>query len=568
MTDTTPAEQLQALADAFWDRFMSEYPTWATIVGDRRYDDRLEDVSPDGVARRLAWLDEVAADASALPDDGLSSMQRVTRQMLIDESANQARSIRTRVNEWTVDPLQGPMMGLLDIVDYQTIRTPEDGRNLVERFRGIGRYLDQLGAELRESAADGRVAVENPVDKMLNILDGLLAQAPEAWKIASPGHMDHEDWRPSDLEWFRANLMTTITDVAIPAFRRYEATLRRDIRPLARPSDKPGLCHLDGGLDAYRTAIRVHTTLDLAPEDIHATGLAEIARIDSEFVELGRRVLGTTDLESTLMALRTHKELYFETADQVFEVAERSLARAQAAVPGWFGRIPGAACVVVPVPSHSEVHQTIAYYSWPAMDGSRPGRYYINLYAPETRPRYEAEALAFHESVPGHHLQIAIAQELPGLPAFQRMLGSTAFAEGWGLYTERLSDEMGLYSGDMDRFGILSFDAWRAGRLVVDTGMHALGWTRQQAIDFLTAHTALGANNIVNEVDRYIVWPGQALAYKTGQLEILRLRADARARLGDRFDIKAFHDTVLGAGAISLPALRGRIEEWLAGLSA
>jgi uncharacterized protein (DUF885 family) len=218
--------------------------------------------------------------------------------------------------------------------------------------------------------------------------------------------------------------------------------------------------------------------------------------------------------------------------------------------------------MVVPVPSHSQEHQTIAYYSWPAMDGSRPGRYYINLFAPETRPRYEAEALAFHEAVPGHHLQIAIAQELPGLPAFQRALGSTAFSEGWGLYTERLSDEMGLYSGDMDRFGILSYDAWRAGRLVVDTGMHALGWTRQQAIDFLTAHSALGGNNIVNEVDRYIVMPGQALAYKIGQLEILRLRDEARRRLGAAFDIKAFHDTVLGSGAVSLPVLRDLVEDW------
>jgi uncharacterized protein (DUF885 family) len=198
------------------------------------------------------------------------------------------------------------------------------------------------------------------------------------------------------------------------------------------------------------------------------------------------------------------------------------------------------------------------------MDGSRPGRYYINLHAPDTRPRYEAEALAFHEAVPGHHLQIAVAQELPGLPAFQRMLGSTAFAEGWGLYTERLSDEMGLYTSDMDRFGILSFDAWRAGRLVVDTGMHALGWTRQQAIDFLRRHSALADNNIENEVDRYIVWPGQALAYKIGQLEILALRSDARQRLGTRFDIKAFHDTVLGAGAISLPALRDRVSTWVA----
>ncbi|HJP89822.1 MAG TPA: DUF885 domain-containing protein [Candidatus Limnocylindrales bacterium] len=564
---TGAAEQLRTQADAFWDRFMAEYPTWATIVGDRRYDDRLEDISPDGVARRLAWLDEVATNAAAIPVDGLSSMERVTRQMLIDEAANQARSIRTRVNEWTVDPLQGPMMSLLDIVDYQTITTPEDGRNMVERFRGIGRYLDQMGAELRESAADGRVAVENPVEKMLNILDGLMAKAPETWKIAGPAAVEHEDWKPADLEWFRANLMTVVTEVAIPAFRRYQETLKRDIRPLARSSEKPGICHIDGGLDAYRDEIRVHTTLDLAPEEIHATGLAEIARIDSEFVELGARVLGTKGLDETLAALRSDKRLYFESADQVFEAAKVSLARAQQAVPDWFGRIPGAACVVVPVPSHSEVHQTIAYYSWPAMDGSRPGRYYINLYAPETRPRYEAEALAFHESVPGHHLQIAIAQELPNLPAFQRMLGSTAFAEGWGLYTERLCDEMGLYSSDMDRFGILSFDAWRAGRLVVDTGMHALGWTRQQAIDFLTAHTALGSNNIVNEVDRYIVWPGQALAYKTGQLEILRLRADARERLGDRFDIKAFHDTVLGAGAISLPALRGRVEEWITGLN-
>jgi uncharacterized protein (DUF885 family) len=197
------------------------------------------------------------------------------------------------------------------------------------------------------------------------------------------------------------------------------------------------------------------------------------------------------------------------------------------------------------------------------MDGSRPGRYYINLYEPTTRPRYEAEALAFHEAVPGHHLQIAIAQELEGLPAFQRMLGSTAFAEGWGLYTERLSDEMGLYSADLDRFGILSFDAWRAGRLVVDTGMHALGWSRQQAIDYLTEHTALGENNIANEVDRYIVWPGQALAYKIGQLEILRLRADARERLGDAFDIRAFHDTVLGAGAVSLTTLGQMVEAWI-----
>ena len=211
---------------------------------------------------------------------------------------------------------------------------------------------------------------------------------------------------------------------------------------------------------------------------------------------------------------------------------------------------------------HEEEHSTIAYYRQPAADGSRPGQYFINTSSPQTRPRYEAEALAYHESIPGHHLQIAIGQELPDLPEFRRHLGPTAFFEGWGLYAERLADEMGLYTGDLDRIGVLSFDAWRAARLVVDTGMHALGWPRDRAIAFMLAHTALAPNNIANEVDRYIALPGQALAYKTGQLEILRLRVEARERLGAAFDIRGFHDAVLGGGALALPTLRGVVEAW------
>lgn len=561
----TPPDTLRALAERFWDQYLAYAPIWATILGDRRFDDRLDDVSPATHAAQVAWLDGVAAEARAIDPAGLSSMERVTRQMLIDEADGGARSIRTRINEWTVDPLQGPTQQLLDIVDYQPIRTPDDGKAMVERWRGMGRYLDQLGANLREAAADGYVAAAKPVERLVDILTHLDATPPDEWKLMAPAADDHEGWSEADLRRFRDGIREAVREIAIPAFRRYRETIERAVQPLARPDDRPGIVHLPGGAEAYRDMIRVHTTLERRPEEIHATGLAEIDRIDRELVELGGRVLGTKDLASTITALRDDPALKFRTADEVFETAKRSLARATAAVTDWFGRVPGAACVVVPVPSHSEAHQTIAYYSWPAMDGSRPGRYYINLYQPETRPRYEAEALAFHEAVPGHHLQIAVAQELEGLPAFQRMLGSTAFAEGWGLYTERLSDEMGLYSGDMDRFGILSYDAWRAGRLVVDTGMHALGWTRRQAIDFLTAHTALGANNIENEVDRYIVWPGQALAYKIGQLEILRLRAEARERLGAGFDIKDFHDVVLGAGAISLPALGGRVEGWIEG---
>ena len=555
--------ELRSLADRFWDGYLAAYPTWATVIGDRRFDADLEDVSPDAIVARIRWLDDVAAAGGALEPSSLSATEQVTRQMLVDEAGGQADALRTGLHEWTVDPLSGPTVSLLDLVDYQVIRTPEEGRALIRRWRDVGRYLDQVRAGLREAAADGRVAVEAPVRRQLEVLANLEREPAEQWKLAGPAAAAHDDWPDAELSRFRSDLLEAVREVAVPAFQRYRETLERDIAPVARPADRPGLVHLPGGAEAYRTMIRVHTTLDLSPEELHATGLAEIERIDAEFVGLGRRVLGTTDLESTLAALRDDPRLRFETADEVFDVAKRSLARATAAMDEWFGRVPAAACVVVPIPSHSEVHQTIAYYAWPAMDGSRPGRYYINLHAPETRPRYEAEALAFHEAVPGHHLQIAVAQELPGLPAFQRMLGSTAFAEGWGLYTERLSDEMGLYSSDMDRFGILSFDAWRAGRLVVDSGMHAMGWTRREAIDFLKRHSALGESNIANEVDRYIVWPGQALAYKVGQLEIARLRRHAEERLGPRFDIKAFHDTVLGSGAVSLPVLRGLVDDWL-----
>ena len=236
----------------------------------------------------------------------------------------------------------------------------------------------------------------------------------------------------------------------------------------------------------------------------------------------------------TLDRLRLDPSLRFTTRDEVRETAEASLRRANEAIPAWFGRLPVAPCEVVVMGDHESAHSTIAYYRQPAADGSRPGSYYINTTLPETRPRYEAEALAFHEAVPGHHLQLAIAQELDHLPAFRRFGGPTAFVEGWGLYTERLAGEMGLYSGPLDRFGVLSFDAWRACRLVVDTGMHALGWSRGQAIDFMLAHTALGENNVVNEVGRYLALPGQALAYKIGQREFLALRAEAEDALGAR----------------------------------
>jgi uncharacterized protein (DUF885 family) len=557
-------DALDALARDYWEAVLAEEPLFATQIGDRRYDDRLRDPSPEGRADWLARLEKLAAREAAIDGAALDAGARVTRSALREALRSDLAHLRTGVDDWTVDPLEGPQVEFENIESYHPVATPHDGGSMVARWRAMGPYVDATIANLRRSLAAGRVAVRTPVAKSISELDQVTATTDVDLALLAPARRDHPDWDPAALATFRSDLADAVRDVVRPAFARLRAVLADEILPAARPDERPGIVHVPGGADAYRDLIRHHTSLDLTAEDLHVTGVEEIARIDAEFVALGQRVLGTRGLDETLARLRDDPALHFATREEVVAVAEASLARARAALPGTFGILPRADCAVVPMGPHEEEHSTIAYYRQPAPDGSRPGQYYLNTSASTTRPRYEAEALAFHESIPGHHLQIAIGQELTGIPEFRRHLGPTAFFEGWGLYTERLSDEMGLYSGELDRFGILSFDAWRACRLVVDTGMHALGWSRSSAIDFMRAHTALGANNIANEVDRYIVWPGQALAYKTGQLEILRLRIEARASMGPRFDIRGFHDAVLGGGALPLATLREVVTGWTA----
>ncbi len=452
----------------------------------------------------------------------------------------------------------------LNVPDYQRLETPEDGQRMVARWRAMARYTDQHLASVRRSLADGRVACVAPAERVSAVLAEVLATPTGDWPLLAPlarlGTLP--GWSTAERERFAGALRASVEGEVRPAFARLHEALVTEILPAARPADRPGMCHVDGGLDGYRGLVRVHTSMDIDAGELHRIGLEEIRRIDAELGALAGRVLGSAPSPEALVALRGNPALYFSTGEEVFDKAVSSLSRATEAIPDWFGRLPKARCEVVRMGPHEERHSTIAYYRQPAQDGSRSGRYYINTASPQTKPRYEAEALAYHESIPGHHLQIAIGQELPNLPEFRRHLGPTAFFEGWGLYTERLADEMGLYTGDLDRIGVLSYDAWRAARLVVDTGMHAMGWPRDRAIAFMHEHTALASDNIGNEVDRYIALPGQALAYKTGQLEILRLREEARDRLGAAFDIRGFHDAVLGSGALALTALRGTVNRW------
>ncbi|MBT8198535.1 MAG: DUF885 domain-containing protein, partial [Acidimicrobiia bacterium] len=304
----------------------------------------------------------------------------------------------------------------------------------------------------------------------------------------------------------------------------------------------------------------------MPPLDIHNIGLEEIADLEREYAELGQSVLGTSDVAEIYRRLREDTTLRFETAEQVKQAGADSLARAKGEMGNWFGRLPQADCVMAEIPIGGG-EAPLAFYLPPSTDGARPGTFFVNTNDPETRTRYESEALAFHESIPGHHLQLAISQELEGIEEFHKHALVNAYVEGWGLYTERLADEMGLYSSDLARLGILSFDSWRAGRLVVDTGIHALGWSRQEAIDYLTENSPQAPNNIVNEVDRYTGWPGQALGYKMGQREFFRVRRMAEERLGAAFDIKGFHDTVLGSGPVPLETLSHLVERWIESIS-
>ena len=542
--------ELDRLSAEYWDAFLARTPTYATAIGDRRWDHSLEDDSP---AARDAWrstLDGFRHRMDALDTDA----DPVTTAALGEAIATDRAFLDADLGAFNVDPMDGPQVALLNIPSFHAARDSTEAEALLARWAAMPAYLDTAVDALRRGAADGRIGVAALCAKVIEQIDGVLATPDESWSLALPAKE-----RPE----LREPILQLIRDVIRPAYERYRTVVADEIAPHARPGDRPGLMHIPGGPAAYAALARAHTSLDTPPEEVHAIGLAEIERIDAEFVELGRQLLDTDGLGATLAALRDDPALHFGTREEIVGVAEASLARATEAIPAWFGRLPQAPCEVVVIPSYEEKHTTIAYYREPSADGARPGQFFINTSEPTTRPRYEAETLAFHEAVPGHHLQLAIMQELEELPAFRRFNGSTAYIEGWGLYTERLSAEMGLLSGDLDRFGVLSFDAWRASRLVVDTGIHAMGWTREAAIAFMTAHTALGANNIVNEVDRYIAYPGQALAYKLGQLEILRLRSEARERQGDRFDIRRFHDAVLGDGALPLPVLRQVVERAL-----
>ena len=556
-------ELAQLLVDD-WDARLRRDPVFGTTVGDHRFDDQIADRSPAARDAARAERRDFLARAHKIAPERLNAEDKLTLALYIEDMESDTDVEVCDLDSWSLGIYgDNPVAQWISLAEDVPLGTPAEGAKYLARVKKIPHDVDVEIAWLEGGLAHGRVTNAETVRRVGEMVKGALAKPAKAWPLAAAALARTTTWPADARATFEAELVATLDHDLRPAYERYQALLAK-IAPKARTGNQVGVGALPDGAACYAARIRATLAQKRTPEELHQLGLTEMQKIHGELAELGQQVFGTRDVPTIIKRLREDPALHFKTSEEIEAKANAALTAAKAKVPQWFGTLPKTDCVVRRVPDEEAPFTTIAYYRELRADGTKPGEYYVNVYAPETRPRFEAEVLAFHESIPGHHTQIAIAVEQGALPAFRRYLGLTAFVEGWALYVERLAVEMELYTGPEDRLGMLSFDTWRASRLVVDTGIHAMGWTREQAEKYMLENTPLAPNNISNEVDRYIAWPGQALGYKVGQLEIRALRAAAEKTLGAKFDIKAFHDVVLGAGAVSLPILAQRVQAWAA----
>jgi len=557
-----PAAALHDLFAREWDRRMEDNPTWASRLGDRRFNRRWPDLSPTAIAARQRANEAFLEELMSIPVDTLSPEDRLNHELFRRELEDRIAAARFKPWVYAINMRSG-IQTANEILESLPFRTQADWDDWLARLEAFGTYMDQTIAVLAEGASEGRTQPRVIIERVPDQVRQQLVADPAESPFFTPFAAMPDSVPAAEQERLRLAAKAAISGVVLPAYRRFEAFLVDRYLPASR--DTVGINETPDGRAWYENRARHFTTTSLTPDEIHEIGLREVERIRGEMQAVIRQVGFEGSFGDFLAHLRTSPEFYFPTADELFTAYLAMSKKVDPLLPQFFGTLPRTPYGVRPIPEISAPDTTTAYYNPPSADGRRPGWFYVNLYRPEARPKYEIPVLTIHEAVPGHHLQIALAQELQGVPAFRRFGGFTAFVEGWGLYSESLGDEMGLYEDPYDRFGYLTYEMWRAIRLVVDTGMHYKGWTRQQAIDFFKANAGKSELDIINEVDRYIGWPGQALAYKIGQLRIRELRHRAQARLGESFDLRAFHDLVLEAGALPLDVLERRVDAWITG---
>ncbi|MDT9000982.1 DUF885 domain-containing protein [Paucibacter sp. APW11] len=556
MTNDTasPGMRLHALFDATWARDMAADPLLATYYGETAYNALWPDLSAAARERRHAADRAALAELQGIAPEDLSAADQLNRRLFERELQGRIALHRFRPEAYAITAREGPQ-SLNELVELMPMDSRADIETWLQRLRGLPAYLAQYTDLLRECAAQGHTQPRMLMERVLPQLDMQIVDDP----AQSPFYSAFAGLADQDLQ---QQAHALIAAALVPAYRAFREFFANDYLPACR--DSLGISDTPDGLAFYANRIAHHTSTDFSADDIHQLGLAEVARITAAMQELLDELGFEGSKHEFFDWLRSDPRFYYADAEQLFAAYVMTSKQIEPELPKLFGKLPRTPYGVRPIPATSAPNTTAAYYSGPSADGRRAGYYYVNLYRPEMRPRYEIEVLTTHEAVPGHHLQIALAQEQGELPKFRRFAGYNGYIEGWALYAEQLGYELGLYQDPYSRFGQLSYDIWRALRLVLDTGLHTQGWSREQAISYFRDHAPKTQVDIANEVDRYIGWPGQALSYKIGQLQMLALRARAEAALGEAFDLRAYHDMILDGGALPLDMLADKVQAWIA----
>ena len=560
-TSSAADAELRALFDATWQKELAADPSMANYLGDNRYNDRWTDMSAAAIARRHQHDLDTLVALRKISRSTLGTAAQLDYDLFEREYAQRLAAWPFKPHLYSINH-QGGIQTLHEVTELLQFRTVKDYADWIKRLESVGTLVDQHIALLAEAAREKRTQPRAIMQRIAPQLALQNVAKPEASPFYAPFTRFPADIDAATQARLAAEGRAAIAKVVLPAYARLTKAFNEDYLPATR--DSVGIFDTPQGREFYRERVAFHTTSrTLTAEEIHEIGLGEVRRIRAEMMAIKEKVGFKGSLQDFFIFLRTDPQFYYKSPQELFEGYLAVSKRIDPNLVRLFGKLPRMPYGVRPIPMSSAPNTTTAYYQGPAADGTRPGYYYVNLYRPEVRPKYEMEVLSVHEAVPGHHLQIALAMEQSGMPDFRRNAGYTAYVEGWGLYSESLGEELGLYQDPYSKFGQLTYDMWRAVRLVVDTGMHAKGWSRQQAIDFFKDNAAKTEADIINEIDRYISWPGQALAYKIGQLRIIALRREAQAALGDRYDIRAFHDTVLSTGAVPLDIMERHVREWI-----
>jgi uncharacterized protein (DUF885 family) len=552
---------LNRLFDEYWQDVLRHNPETASQLGDKRYNDQISDYSVraynDGLAREQALLLRLAAiDPAGFTVQETTSRELLLRKFTEDEEASEFKEWEMPINQ-----MGGIHTTYMELVRQLSFTTDKDYDDWIARLHAIPAAFDQTMRNMSVGVEDKRVPPKILLEQTLAQVKELAHQKPEDSPLAMPLKSFPASIPADEQKRIQDEMLAVIGKEVLPAYLRFEHFLEVTYVPAGRA--EPGIWALPDGAAYYAFCVRRETTTDLKPDVIHQIGLDEVKRDEAEMLVIAKQ-FGFADLKSFQASLKTNPKLHPASADALMDAYRSYLNPMKAKLPELFGHLPKENFEIVAIPDYRAQSAAAAYYEQGTPDGARPGRITVNRYNATERTLTNVEAIAYHEGIPGHHLQISIGQEMEGLPEFRKQSGYTAFVEGWALYAERLGKDVGFYKDPYSDYGRLENDMWRAIRLVVDTGVHSQHWSRQQMVDFFHAHSGMDETNIQSEIDRYIGWPGQALAYKTGQLKILELRDRAKKALGPKFDLKAFHDQVLDSGALPLDVLESRVDAWIA----